>query len=64
MDTFNPNKPSKNKVSIRILFSQEDYLELKRIAKMERTDISNLIRRAVAHHFFIPGNGNTINQSQ
>ena len=64
MDTFKPNKPGKNKVSIRILFSQDDYLELKRIAKMERTDISNLVRRAVAHHFFIPVNGNTVNHSQ
>jgi hypothetical protein len=63
MDTFDPNKPGKNKVSIRILFSQEDYMELKRIAKMERTDISNLVRRAVAHHFFIPAYGNTVKQS-
>lgn len=62
MDTFSPTKSRKRKVATRILFSQEDYLELKRIAEMERTDISNLVRRAVAHHFFIPANSNNIKQ--
>jgi len=63
MDTFNPDKPGKQKVSVRVLFDKEDYLELKRIAKMERTDISNLIRRAVARHFFIPADSNTVKLS-
>lgn len=51
----------KNKVSIRVLLSREDYKELKRIAAMERTDVSTLVRRAIAFHFFIPANGNSVN---
>jgi len=61
MDTSKPNTPRKNKVSIRVLFPQDDYKELKRIAAMERSDVSTLVRRAVAHHFFIPPDSNTVN---
>ena len=64
MDTEQNNTPRKNKVSIRVTFSRDDYKELKRTAAMERTDVSTLVRRAVAHHFFIPTNGNTVNHSQ
>ena len=38
----------RNKVSVRVLFSEEDYLALDKIADLERTDVSTLIRRAVA----------------
>jgi len=64
MDTCKPNTPRKNKVSIRVLFPRADYRELKRIAAMERTDVSSLVRRAVAHYFFIPPNSNTVNHQQ
>jgi hypothetical protein len=58
-----PNTLGKNKVSIRVLFSQSDYEELQEIAQAERTDIGTLVRRAVARYFFIPGNGNNDNHS-
>ena len=64
MDSEQNNTPRKNKVSIRVTFSRDDFKELKRIAAMERTDVSTLVRRAVAHHFFIPASGNTVNHSQ
>ena len=57
-----PTSVSKNRVSARILFSQEDYDELHRIAELERTDISTLVRRAVARLFFMPSDGDTVNQ--
>jgi hypothetical protein len=52
----------KTKVSIRVLFSEKDYEVLENIAEMERTDISTLVRRAVARHFFMPDNSNTVKQ--
>jgi hypothetical protein len=57
-----PNTLGKNKVSIRVLFSESDYGELQKIAQAERTDIGTLVRRAVARYFFIPLNGNHNNQ--
>ena len=54
----------KNRVATRILFSQEDYDELCRIAEWERTDISTLVRRAVARLFFMPKDSNTVNDKQ
>ena len=51
-----------NKVSVRVLFSEEDYLKLDRIAKLERTDISTLIRRAVARYFFVPDKSGAVKQ--
>ena len=51
-----------NKVSVRVLFSEGDYLELDRIAKLERTDISTLIRRAVAHYFLVPDKSDAVKQ--
>ncbi len=59
-----PNTLGKDKVSIRVLFSQDDYEELQKIAQAERTDIGTLVRRAVARYFFIPSNGNHNNSSQ
>jgi len=52
----------KTKVSIRVLFSEKDYEALETIAELERTDISTLVRRAVARHFFMPDNSNTVKQ--
>ncbi len=34
---------------------------LKKLAAMERTDVSSLVRRAVARYFFIPADSNTVN---
>ena len=59
-----PNTLGKNKVSIRVLFSESDYEELQKIAQAERTDIGTLVRRAVARYFFIPENGNHNNHAQ
>jgi len=44
-----------DKVAIRVVFSQKDYQELEKIAEQERTDISALVRRAVARFFLVPG---------
>ena len=63
MDIERPTTMGRNKVSIRVLMPREDYKELKKIAGMERTDVSTLVRRAVAHHFFIPSDGNTVKHS-
>ena len=49
------------RVSIRVVLSEADYEFLKQMATAERTDVSTLVRRALAYHFFIPGNSNTIN---
>jgi len=62
MNRGRPSTVGRNKVSVRVLFSQEDYEALEKLAELERTDISTLIRRAVARHFFIPNNSNTIKQ--
>jgi len=47
------------KVSVRVLFSEEDFLELEKIARLERTDVGSLIRRAVARYFLIPDEENS-----
>ena len=54
----------KNKISIRVLLSQDDYDALEKIADLERTDISTLVRRAVAYYFFMPDDGNTIRRKR
>ena len=64
MDTCKPNTPRRNKVSIRVLFPRADYKELKKLAAMERTDVSTLVRRAVDRYFFIPPDSNTVNHKQ
>lgn len=64
MDTCKPDTPRQNKVSIRVLFPRADYKELKKLAAMERTDVSTLVRRAVARYFFIPPDSNTVNQQR
>jgi hypothetical protein len=62
MNRGRPSIAGRNKVSVRVLFSEQDYLELEKIADLERTDISTLVRRAVAHHFFIPDKSNPVKQ--
>jgi hypothetical protein len=64
MSKGRPSVVGKNKVSLRVLFSQEDYDELERIAELERTDISTLVRRAVARYFFISDNNHTVQHQQ
>ena len=54
-----PSTVGKNKVSIRVLLSQDDYEALEKIAELERTDIATLVRRAVARYFFAPDNRNS-----
>ena len=61
MDICKPITPRQNKVSIRVLFPRADYKELKKLAAMERTDVSTLVRRAVARYFFIPPDSNAVN---
>ncbi len=63
MEDAMPKTPRKNKVSIRVLLPRDDYRELKKIAAMERSDVSTLVRRAVARYFFIPNDGNGVNHS-
>jgi len=64
MNAGRPNPVGKNKVSARVLFSQEDYEELERLARLERTDISSLIRRAVVRQFFVPADSNTVKRKR
>ena len=54
----------KNKISIRVLLSEDDYEALEKIADLERTDIGTLVRRAVARYFFMPHDGNTVKQER
>jgi hypothetical protein len=49
----------KNKVSIRVLFSESDYQSLVELADIERTDISSIVRRAVALQYSLPPNDKT-----
>jgi hypothetical protein len=49
----------RNKIYVRVLFSEEDYLELQKIADEERTDISTLVRRAVARFYFTSNKNNS-----
>lgn len=62
MNRGRPCIVGKNKVSVRVLFSEQDYLALDKIAELERTDISTLVRRAVARYFFMPDKSNPVKQ--
>jgi len=44
----------KNKVSMRVLFSESDYQALVNLAEQERTDLGSLVRRAVALQYSLP----------
>lgn len=60
MKNNRPGKIGRKRVSIRVLLPQSDYRALTEIAGQERTDISTLVRRALAHYFFIPNKGNNV----
>lgn len=49
-----PSVVGRNRVSMRVLISREDYDELRKIADTERTDMSALVRRAIARYYFLP----------
>ncbi len=59
-----PHTVGKSAVSTRTLFSRADYEALLKLADEERTDVSTLIRRAVARYFFVPDNGNNNNMNK
>jgi hypothetical protein len=53
MKKTKPPTIGRNRVSIRVLMPRADYEALVEIAGQERSDISTLVRRAVAHYFFL-----------
>lgn len=57
-----PHKVGRNRVSIRVLLAKADYDTLKEIADLERTDVSTLVRRAVARYFLIPAGSNQVKE--
>jgi len=64
MKNNRPGAIGNKRVSIRVLLPQSDYRALAEIAGQERTDISTLVRRALAHYFFIPAKGNEIKDNE
>ncbi|NWF78145.1 MAG: hypothetical protein HXY36_06110 [Chloroflexi bacterium] len=54
-----PRRVGTKSVSIRVLLMKSDHEALKRIAEQERTDVGTLVRRAVAHYFFLPKSSKT-----
>lgn len=64
MKNSRPGALGNKRVSIRVLLPQSDYRVLAEIAGQERTDISTLVRRALAHYFFIPNKGNTVKDNE
>ena len=54
----------RNRVSIRVLLPEADYEALAEIAEQERSDISTLVRRAIARYFFVPEKRNAVNQTE
>ncbi|MBM3175239.1 MAG: hypothetical protein FJ022_07870 [Chloroflexi bacterium] len=51
-----PTVVGRDRVSIRVQISREDYKSLCQIAEKDRTDISSLVRRAIARYYLIPDN--------
>lgn len=64
MKKTKPPTIGRNRVSIRVLMPRADYEALVEIAGQERSDISTLVRRAVAHYFFLPNERNRNNDIQ
>ena len=54
----------KDRISMRVLMARSDYEALRQIAEVERTDVSTLVRRAVARYFFIPPDSNAVNHQR
>jgi hypothetical protein len=55
-----PSVVGRHRVSMRVLMAREDYDALRKIADIERTDISSLVRRAIARYFFAPAENNNV----
>lgn len=53
-----PTVIGRDRVSIRVQISREDYKSLCEIAEKDRTDISSLVRRAIARYYLIPNDNN------
>jgi hypothetical protein len=53
----------KDRVSLRVLISREDYEVLRKIAEQERNEISSLIRRAIARFYLVTGEDDTQKKS-
>ena len=47
----------KDRVSLRILISREDYETLRKIAEQDRNEISCLVRRAIARFYLVTDDG-------
>jgi len=50
----------KDKAAIRVLLPRRDYQALQRIARLERSDVGTLVRRAIAHQFFLLADGQPV----
>ncbi len=59
-----PSNLGKNRISTRVLMSRSDYEALQQIAEQERTDVSTLIRRAVARYFLLSQDGSNSKQAE
>ena len=44
----------KDRVSLRVQLSRDDYEALRKIAEKDRTDLSSLVRRAIARFYLVP----------
>ena len=44
----------KDRVSLRVQMSRDDYEALRKIAEKDRTDLSSLVRRAIARSYLVP----------
>ena len=43
----------KDRVSLRVQLSRDDYEALRKIAEKDRTDLSSLVRRAIARSYLV-----------
>jgi len=58
-----PTVVGRDRVSIRVQISREDYRSLCQIAEKDRTDISSLVRRAIARYYLVPSDLSSDKQS-
>ena len=52
----------KDRVSIRVLLSRQDYEVLCEIAQQERSDTGSLVRRAIARQYLVKGSNDVLCQ--
>lgn len=57
-----PTVIGRDRVSIRVQISRKDYKSLCQIAEKDRTDISSLVRRAIARYYLVPLDNSSDNQ--